>query len=737
MNSPIAAELLENIEGREKPVFQEYLRILSRHRYSLIGLTLLFALLGGLLAAMDVPIFRSTAMLLIDREAARYVEVQEVYGVQSQGYEYYQTQYELLKTYPLAERTADLVGPQKIIDASNRQSAFSLGRLFGLKPATPKTLTAAEQRARAANIIRGSLQVSPVRGSQLVRISVDSADPEVAVAVANAHGRSYIDSMLEARVDMVGQATSFLSGRTARMRKELEEAENALEDFKRREGLVEASMGAVPSQEMSLVSTQLNVAQADRLAREALFGQVSRALKTNSSLESITGLSTDPRVEASRQQLADARKRQAELATRYGPQHPEIQAVKAEIEEISRNLNLSLRQAADLVVSNYETARQLENQLRAQYEGARSQLQSISSKSVELNRLERDLEAKRLVYDKFQTQFNETSGVKGLDTASARLVEAAAGANKVHPNVRRSAMTAAIFGLFLAIALAFLLDHLDNTIKTTEDVERRLQAPVLGLVPTIKTSGKKDTSPLRYFLENPKTGFAEALRTARTNILLSSLNKQHRKLLITSSVPSEGKTTTTLNLAQALSQLHKVLVIDADMRRPSVNRVFPVGQAPAVGLSQFISGEAKISECVHQLDNHGPYIMTAGVAPPNPLELLSSTRFSEALDSLSRVFDFVLIDCAPTLAVSDALVLAKLVDGVIYVVMADSTPYQAAQSGIRRLRRIDAPLMGVILNRIGLRPHGYGYGRYSYYAEGYAAYGSYYQGETKRRPRKA
>lgn len=738
MNAPVAIDGLEapQSERQNTPAFSDYLRILLRHRYSILGLVLLFALLGGLRAAMETPIFRSTATLLIDREAARYVQVQEVYGAQAQSFEYFQTQYEILRTWPLAERTAQAIGGQRLIDGNRRQSGFSLSRLLGRTPAPPTNLSEAEQLRNGAGIVQGNLSIQPIRNSQLVRISVDLPDAELAAAVANAHGRSYIESMLEARVEMVGQATSFLSGRTSKMRGELELAERALEDYKRREGLIEGGVSGLPTQELALLSGQLTAAQTERLNKEVLYTQVSNALKNGTDLATISGLSNDPAVETAKNKLADARKRQAELATRYGPGHPSIQAVSAEIATVERELNGRLQQAADLIQQSYQAARQIESQMRGQYESARARLQDASSKSVELNRLERDLEAKRQVYDKFQTQFNETSGIKGLDTANARLVELAQPGGAIYPNIRRSVLAAALLGLLIGVGLAFVLDHLDSTIKTAEDVERRLQAPVLGLIPTLKTSGKKDSSPLRHFTEHPRSAFAESVRTARTNILLSGINQQHRRLLVTSSVPSEGKTTTALNLAQALAQMNKVLLIDADMRRPSVARVFPSGTAPAKGLSQFISGEARVSDCVRQLEQNGPYVMTAGVIPPNPLELLSSPRFSEALDSLSKVFEFIVIDCAPTLAVSDALVLAKLVDGVIYIVKSDATPYQAAQSGIRRLRRIDAPLLGVVLNRIGERAHGYGYGRYSYYADGYHAYSSYYQSDSPGRKKK-
>lgn len=387
---------------------------------------------------------------------------------------------------------------------------------------------------------------------------------------------------------------------------------------------------------------------------------------------------------------------------------------------------------ADSIKREFQAAQQVENEVRAQLERSRNELRTASSNSIRLQQLERDVEAARSLYDRFKSQFNMTNETRDMETSNARVIQTASiNGNRTHPNVQQNIIFAAIAGLILSIALAFLLDHLDNTMKTAESVEEILQLPVLGLVPSVKSSGKKDTGPMHYFNANPHSAFSEAVRTLRTGVLLSGIDKSHRRLLLTSSVPGEGKTTMALNLAQALSQMHKVLLIDTDMRRPTVAKALG-DKVPAAGLSQFIAGEAKISDCVVQLEGTNAYLMTAGVIPANPLELLSSNRFTEALDQLGKIFDFVLLDAPPALAVSDALVLSRLVDGVLYVVRCDSTPKQAVIAGVKRLRRVDATLVGVLLNRVGERQHGYGYGRYSYYAEGYDQQHYGYYGETRK-----
>jgi polysaccharide biosynthesis transport protein len=469
-------------------------------------------------------------------------------------------------------------------------------------------------------------------------------------------------------------------------------------------------------------------AKAERLTQESLYQQVISAKKSN-RLDSVFALVNGEAMEKLREAYSKSQQKTADLAGRYGSEHPKMVAARSEEKAALQSFNRALIGAADAVIREYESARSIEQQMAAQLSSAQFGVQSTGRKSIELGRLQREVDANKLIFQKFQAQQKETDQLTDFRTTNARLVEMASTAGSpIYPNTKRSMISAALLGLVLSVLLAFILEHLDSTIKTTEDVEKHLQLPVLGMVPQLKLP--KEQNPMRYFLDHPKTAFSEAVRTVRTGVLLSALDKQHRRVLVTSSVPSEGKTTLSLNLAQAMSQMSKVLLIDADLRRPTVAKAFGDGK-PSLGLSQFISGEAKISECVHQLENSNTYVMTAGVIPPNPLELLSSQKFSEALDNLGKVFDYIVIDCAPSLAVSDALVLSRLVDGVIYVVRADHTPHQAAQTGIKRLRHVDAPLLGVVINRVGERNHGYGYGRYSYYADGYHPHYGYYGENAK------
>jgi capsular exopolysaccharide synthesis family protein len=271
----------------------------------------------------------------------------------------------------------------------------------------------------------------------------------------------------------------------------------------------------------------------------------------------------------------------------------------------------------------------------------------------------------------------------------------------------------------LAAGCALLLERLDNTIKTSEDVETKLRLPVLTAVPLI--TGRKEAVKLAY-LNDPKSVFSEAMRTARTGVLLSGIDAEHKVLVITSSVPNEGKTTFAMSLAFAHAQTKRVLLIDADMRRPTIAKTMGIDKN-APGLSDFISGTAQVSQVIHSIEGTTAKLLPAGHLPPNPLELLLSPKFSQAIAKLKELFDIIILDTPPVQLVSDSMIVARHATGAIYVVKADDTPYPLARMGLKKLRMTGTPIIGVALNQLDFKKADRYYGEYSgYYAYGYKRY---------------
>ena len=276
-------------------------------------------------------------------------------------------------------------------------------------------------------------------------------------------------------------------------------------------------------------------------------------------------------------------------------------------------------------------------------------------------------------------------------------------------------MIATLIGLIVSIMLVFLFEYLDNTIKSIKDVEEKLKVPVLGMLPHLDLKNTPDKTPLDFSKSHPKSFFNESIKTVRTGVLLSSLDTKKKVIVVTSSIPGEGKSTTAMNLAASISELGKVLLIDGDMRRPTVGKAFGLEKS-ANGISECVTQSEKLTECMHQIDDGNLYVMPCGRIPPNPLELLSSNRFADTLAELSEHFEQIIIDSPPALVVSDALVLSSHASGVIYVVKADSTPYVMPQDGLKRIKKYNSHIIGGVLNEV-TKGSKSGYG--SYYGGNY------------------
>jgi capsular exopolysaccharide synthesis family protein len=733
-HAPVLEPLDVAQERRRLPNLQDYLRVLWRYRWGVLGLALAGAALAALHAWSQVPIYRATATMLIERQAARFVPIDPVYQAPA-GYdfgEYYQTQYEILRSRPIAERVVRRIGVDAFDGGAGDARGFSLRRLLPGADAPAAQPGDAERFEAAVAAVQGSIAVQPIRNSQLVRIAFEGPDPALAARLANTLPQAYIEETLEGRLQMTEAASAWLNERLGGLREKLDQSERALQEFRDRERLIDAKgVDSLASQELQLATERLAQARRERSDREILYRAVRDARQAGTALDAIPGLLSYPLVSELKAALVEAERAQRELSQRYGPRHPRMVEAQSALDTSRAALARQLEAAASAVERDFEAAQLRENQVAGELGAAKGEVRDVNRKQYELQRLEREVQANRDVYAQFQQQFKQTAAAGGVQNANARLIEAAAVPDlPVAPNQRRIVLVGLLLGLALGVGLAFLLEHLDNTLKGADDVEQRLGLHVLGLLPKLDIRGDDERAPLRQFDENPRSTFSEAVRTVRTSVLLSAIDEPHKRVLVTSSVPGEGKTTLSVNLAHALGQMKRVLLIDADMRRPTVHRGLP-DLAESRGLSHLVAGTAGAAECVHRLGEGNVWVLPAGPVPPNPQELLSSRRFEETLEQLSAEFDHVVIDCAPACAVSDALVLSRLVHAVVYVVRSDATPWQVADQGVRRLRRVNAPMTGAVVNHVVPRKgrFAYGYGKYYYGGDGY--YHDYGYGKGK------
>jgi succinoglycan biosynthesis transport protein ExoP len=705
-----------------------YWRAVSKRRWAIIGL----AIVAGLLATMVVngmrPLYRATATMLVE-QTKKVVSIEQVLAPDYGQRDYYQTQLEILKSDDIARKVVkklDLVS-HPAFDPRQAEPGW-LARLTSkwLAPAEPAAALSDEAVMQGViDRVRGALAVQMVRNSQLTQITFTSTDRELAARVPNVVAETYIESDLESRVSRTQKASEWLRDRMGELRTKLDASEKALQDFRDRERILDAKGVVISGASRQLDELMRSVVEARQKRAEIENGyamvQQVRAGKAGFDYESIPAVLRNPLVSRAKEQQADAEKRLNDAAKRYGPEHPKMIQARSEFESARENSRQQVQLAVSTLTRDYEAAKASESAAERALAQSKADIQSLNRKEFQLGVLERDVQQNRNLYDMFVNRLKETNATGGLEPTIARVVDPALPpGGPFSPNRGRIVSIVVLATLVVAAFLAIVLDRLSNTLNSTADVETRLGVPALGVLQKIRSARKKGFISELAFFNDTQSTFAEAVRSVRTSVLMSALDDAHKIVVITSSVPEEGKTTLSFNLACALGQVKKVLLIDGDLRRPKIARL--VGRETSLpGLADLVAGQAQVSQCVAFDNRSGIHILPAGTVPPNPLELLSSRRFDDVITKLKEAFDIVIVDSAPLQLVSDAQVLSQFASAVIYVVKADSTPYQVALNGLKKLRRANARLLGVVLNQLDLEKAEKYYGEYS----GYKSYRGY------------
>ena len=706
-----------------------------RRKWSILTLTVIVMMVTTLIVLSLTPIYRAAATMLFEQKQSQVVSIEQLYGVEGSGNDYLQTQFELLKSRSLAERVVRELNLTEHPEFDPRQQPeplinFSISDLIGslsidkLIPGTmPSDLEKTEEEIEeqifdsVTRAFMTRINIEQQGKSQLVQVQVDMADKVLAARAANALATGYIESQMEARLEMSASATAWMNNRMTELRSKLKSAEDVLQAYREKENLVDmGGVSAISAAELSATSDRMVDARRNRAEAESMYRQVQSMRGASlDRLASVSAVLSDPLVVQFKTSEAKAKSKVEELSKRYGARHPAMEAARTELAAAQASLRGQVEQVVAGIERNYQLAVANENSLRASVNANKAQIQNISRKEFKLRELQREVESNRALYDTFVTRLKEASATSDLDSATARVVDTATvPVAPIKPKKALIVVLATFLAGLVGVGLVLLLEALNNTFKSTDEIENTLNLPVLGLLPLVD---KKDRSEVaNLFNTDSNKSFSESIRTIRTSMVLSAIDGQHKTIVVTSSVPGEGKSTVAANLAFALGQMENVLLVDADMRRPTLakNFSFPVGTP---GLANLIAGTAKLEECIKNVG--GVDMLSAGAVPPNPLELLSSPRFSEVIEYLREKYDRVIIDSPPTQAVSDALVLGSLANSLIYVVRSDSTAKPLVIKGIGQLLQSNAPVTGIVLNQVDIKKamkNGYNYaGYYDYY----------------------
>lgn len=721
--APIAPEWDED----DGPDLRGYLRVVLDYKWAILGFAGVLTLLTALFVSGLPPVYQATATILIESEEENVVSIEEVYGIPGANDHYFETQNRILQSRHLAEKVIDRlrIAEHPEYDPALREPGLLqsfLARLPLQSSSEPQPVNPRDLRNGLVGQFRGNLEVRPIRNSQLITIRFESTDPALTAEVSNTLAEVYIDSDLEGRLAMTDRATGSLIRQLAELKQNLEQSEQALQAFRDREKLIDVQgqgVGGLTAQALNELTGQLVDVRRDRATAETAYRQIM-ALQGQpaAAYATIPAVLRDAGLQGVKGAKSAAERKVAELGKRYGPKHPKMIAAIAELGAAEQNLEQQTLNVVEALKKEYQVTLAKEADLNRAMSRTRRDMSEINRSAGRLIALERDVEANRGIYETFLSRYKETSAVSDIQSARARLVDPAViPSGPAKPNKRRIIQLAFILSLFMAMLFAILIEALDNTLENARDVEDKLHLPALGILPRLKLKAK-DPGALRYYSDNGQTPFAEHIRTLRSGLLLSDLDEKQKVILVTSAIASEGKSMTAVSLALSLGQMgQSVLLMDCDLRRPGIGRVFGL-KAGAAGLTHFMLGTHALPQVIYKLPREGISIVPAGDAPPNPLELLSSARLARGLDALRQKFDHIVIDSAPCVQVSDAVVLSRRVNQVIYVVKADATTLQLAEDGVKRLQKADAPLLGVVLNQVAPPRRSDSYSYYSYYGYG-------------------
>ena len=713
------------------------LAVIYRYRHISIAVFLLTSLFVMIEGYSTVKLYQAQARLLIEDE--RSTAVPGITSSDNTYYEdpepYYKTQYRILKGRDLTRRVIAKVHLQNVpeFNGTAATAPTAITMLHGIEqrltayvhPSPPPPAieppkpdeTEDESGLVAASLSR--VDVVPVQGSRLVDVLFTAADPRFAALADNTLVDEYVSQNLEVKLQSSTNMLEWLDKELQNQEKKVEDSERALAEYRDKEN----AMSLDDKQNIVLARlTQLNdavmKAKTARVQRESVYNQV-RSVGIGTALDAIPVIAQNPQIQVLKTRLTELQRDKARLTEKYFDKHPQVVAVNAALQDAQRQLDLETAKALQSVRNEYETALLEERTLSSNLDAAKLETRDLNRKNIGYSVMEREAKSNRQVYDSLLQKEKELRVASNSRTNNVRVVDRAeVPKGPISPGGRRTWLLAIAIGLVLSVGVAYGLDYMNDTIKTPEDIARRLKLPLLGLVPSVRG----DKHPVLASSHVPQD-FGESFRALRTALVSAYGSDGTKTLLVTSAQPLEGKTTTAANLAMALAYGGaRVLLVDADMRRPGLHR--PLRLTNERGLSQVLTGQARVRDVIQRTVDPNLLAITAGHTPPNPSELLQSERMKTLLTNLSHgPFDWIVVDTPPVLAVTDAVILAPLVSGVTFVVGAEMTRRRLAERALQTVLQSRPRQTAIVLNRVDFNRNKYYYSRYyghqykNYYSE--------------------
>lgn len=722
---------------------RDYWDRLIRRKGTVLAVTLGVFILGAFWTFIQKPVFTAKSQLLIEKEP-NILSFDQVLQIEAMRDDFYQTQYKLLSGRGLADTVIE------------RLKLYENPEFVGNPEKRKKPIDPADHVFREGLIdnFAKRLSVRPVRLTRLVDVSFEARDPKLAADVVNDLAAAFIDLNINMKYAATEQATTFLSEQIKGLQAEIEQKENQLQGFEANANIIALSdTETTVIDRLSQLNKALTEAQVERSQKEATWNGLK-----NVGPDYVPEAINNPLIQRLREDYVRLKRETQKMEERFQPDYPELQRMQVELESARKSLADETQNLVKGAYSEYQTALSRERSLQAEFDEQKGAAFKMNSSAVLYNGLKVEIQNKKTLLDSLLRRESETgveARLKGLRTSNIRVVDRArVPVRPSSPNKKRNLILALLLGLGGGVGLAFLFDFLDNSVKTSEDVERYAGLPTLGVVPKFSLEGankaysysrklKAAKQPARLqagteaeagavetvaagavapFVAEvekaerpgsielvphffPNSRLAESYRSIRTALLLSSADRPIKTIAVTSAMPGEGKTVSTANLAVTLAQSGKtVVVVDADLRRPRQHRLFKVKNT--FGLTTYLTDSISIKDVVKSTEIPNLFLVNAGPIPPNPAELLGSDKMSRFIRMMAEESDYVIFDLPPMLEISDALVLGARVDGLVLVVWGDRTSREALRKAREKLDLLKVRTLGVIINNVTVPHHG-------------------------------
>jgi capsular exopolysaccharide synthesis family protein len=731
---PLAQEEMLDVSFDEVPHLLDYWQVVLKRRWTVLACLLIVFATVAIGTLKKTPVYEAKVEMEINPEEPQVLNFKEIsqaaptVDVDS----YRETQYKVLQSRTLAEQVVNDLRLYQLPEFYRYRGPF------GLFESDPKRIPSRSDPAppdpstdgyrNAVEHFRHSVDVSPVRRSNLVDITFESHDPQLAALVANRLAEDYKTENLQVKWDETEEASKWLQGKLVELKVKLEKAEDALQAYAQAKGIVfiDDKQNMVNARLEQLLQ-QYTKAQSERFGREALYSLIQKG-----EIQDLPGVLDNRLVQELEIRLADAQREYAQATTWVKPDYPKARQIQKQIDSLRAKIEKEKQAVIQNIGDNYNSALNNEKYLARAVEEEKKEVNDIANKSIQYNILKREVDTNKQLYEGLLQRMKEAQVSAGLKASNIRIVDSAeVPKSPSKPHVVLSLALGVVLGLGAGVGLAFFQEYLDKTLKTPDEVERLLRLPSLGVLPrfTLNGNGKGSPDALALATTHSEVALApavqtdpdavEAFRSLRTSILLSA-SPVPKLILVTSALPGEGKTTTTLNLGATLASLgSRVVIVDCDMRRPAVHRSAGVENKP--GFVQCLTGHVTLHDAILPVPGvENLSVIPCGPMPPNPAEVLSSRVTGELLRSLRNEFEYVLVDSPPILSVADSRILATLTDAAVLVTRAFETPYDVVRRARTLLYGAGARVLGVALNDVDLEREGYGPN--SYYRYGYGGY---------------